>query len=187
MTLSFKHVGLLIGIVLTFLSFLFFGREQDTYQILLIGGLVTALIFYLVILLSKGHLRTKIFWTFVVILCAVIEQLTQPLLVNSSYRIYISQNKNTLTEINNILMNKKGDIVMLNDNISSKGDQLTTFESSKLREGRKRLDAYIISKSDNGIYYGLWGFLDVRLGVTYWTESKEPDNRYRHLIGNWFY
>ena len=84
-------------------------------------------------------------------------------------------------------MRKKGDIVLLNDSISSKGDQLTTFESNKLREGRKRLNVYLISKSDNGIYYGLWGFLDVRLGITYWTENKEPDIRYRHLTDNWFH
>ena len=106
MTLPFKHIGLLIGVVLTFVSFLFFGRQQGTYQVLLICGLVTTLIFYLTILFGKGHLKTKIFWTVVVV--------------------------------------------------------------------------YIISKSDKGIYYGLWGFLDVRLGITYWTGIVKPDNKYQH-------
>jgi hypothetical protein len=186
MTLSFKHIGLLIGIAFVFLSFLFFGRQQGIYQILLFGGLVTALIFYLTILFRKGQLKTKIFWTLVVILCIVVQQLTEPLFIDTSYRIYISQNKNVLTEINNILIDKRADITILNDSIT-KSDQLTTFESNKLREGRKKLGVYIISKSNSGIYYGLWGFLDVRLGITYWTEKNEPDNKYRHLTGNWFH
>lgn len=143
MTLSLKHTGLLVGIVLTFLSFLFFGRQQGTYQILLIGGLVTAFIFYLTILFGKGHVKTKIFWTVFVTLCAVIQQLTEPFLIDTSYRVYINQNKNVLTEINNILITKQGDITILNDTIS-KNDQLTTLENNKLREGRKKLGVYII-------------------------------------------
>ena len=186
MTLSFKHIGLLIGVALTFVSFLFFGRQQDTYQILLICGLVTALVFYLTILFGKGQLNTKIFWTGVVVLCAVVQQFTAPFLIDTSYRFYISQNKNVLTEINNILINKQGDITILNDSIS-KDDQLTVLESDKFREGRKKLGVSIISKSDNGIYYGLWGFLDVRLGITYLTDKIKADNNYRHLTGNWFH
>jgi len=186
MTLSFKYIGLLIGVALTFVSFLFFGRQQDTYQILLICGLVTALVFYLTILFGKGQLNTKIFWTGVVVLCAVVQQFTAPFLIDTSYRFYISQNKNVLTEINNILINKQGDITILNDSIS-KDDQLTVLESDKLREGRKKLGVSIISKSDNGIYYGLWGFLDVRLGITYLTDKIKADNNYRHLTGNWFH
>jgi len=186
MTLSFKHTGLLLGVVLTFGSFLFFGRQQGTYQILLICGLITALIFYLTILFDKGHLKTKIFSTFFIVLFAVVQQFTEPFLIDTSYQIYIRQNKNILTEINNILINKQGDITILNDSIS-KGDQLTTLESNKLWEGRKKLGVYIISKSDNEIYYGLWGFPDVRWGITYLTDKIEPDNNYRHLTGNWFH
>ena len=186
MTLSFKHIGLCIGVVLTFVSFLFFGRQQGTYQILNIGGLLAALIFYLTILFNKGHLKTKIFWTLVVIVCAVVQQLTEPFLIDTSYRVYISKNKNALTEINNILINKQDDITILNDSIS-KGDQLTILEKGKLREGQKKLGVYIISKSNNGIYYGLWGFLDVRLGITYLTDKVNPGNNYRHLTGNWFH
>ncbi len=185
-TLSFRHIGLLIGIVLTFVSFLFFGRQQGTYQILLISGFLTALIFYLAILYGKGNLKTKFFWTVVVAFCVVLQQLTEPFLIDTSYKVYIRQNKNVLTEINNILTRKQGDILILNDSISN-GDQLTTLDSDKLREGRKKLGVYMISKSDDKIYYGLWGFLDVRLGLTYFTDNKKPENNYRHLTGNWFH
>ena len=185
MTLSFKYIGLLIGVILIFISFLFFGRQQDSYQTLLICGLVTAFVFYLTILFGKDHQKAKIFWTLVVVLCTVIQQLTEPYFIDTSYRIFISQNENVLTEINNILINKQEDVVILNDDIT-KGNQLTTFERDKLRTGRKKLSVYIISKSDNGIYYGLWGFLDVRLGINYFSDKIKPDNNYRHLTGNWY-
>ncbi|MES2648913.1 MAG: hypothetical protein V4717_18695 [Bacteroidota bacterium] len=186
MTFSFKHIGLLTGVVFTFLSFLFFGRHQGTYQIFLIGGLVTAILFFFLILFGKGHLIAKVFWIVVVILCTVVQQLTEPFLIDTSYRIYISQNKNILAEINNILVNKQGDFTMLNDSIF-KGDQLNSMERGKLQEGRKKLGVYIISKSGNNIYYGLWGFLDVRLGITYLANDLKPGNNYRHLAGNWFH
>ncbi len=185
MILSFKHIGLLIGVALIFVSFLFFGRQQGTYQILIICGLVLALIYFLTILFGKDHPKTKIFWTLVVVLCAVIQKWTEPFLIDTSYRFYISKNKKVLTEINNILINQQSDITILND-IVSKGDQLTTLENDKLRDGRKKLGVYIISKSDKGIYYGLWGFLDVRLGITYLTNTMKPNTTYRHVIDNWF-
>ena len=186
MTLSFKHIGLLIGVVLTFLSFLFFGRQQGTYQVLLICGLVTALIFCLTILFGKGDLKKKILWIVFVVLCVVVQYLTEPFLIDTSYRVYIRQNKNILTEINYILIKQQGDITILNDSISD-GGQLTKLESDKLRKGQKKLGVYIISKSDNRIYYGLWGLLDVRLGITYLTDKIKPDNNYRNLTENWFH
>jgi hypothetical protein len=186
MTISFKYIGLLIGVVLAFASFLFFGRQQDTYQILLLAGLATVLIFYLIILFGKGQLKTKISWTIIAVLCAIVQQLTEPFLIDTSYRVYIRQNQNVLTDINNILLGKKGDITILNDSISN-GDQLANLESEKLRQGRKKLGVYIISKSGKGIYYGLWGFLDVRSGIIYLTNKTKADSNYRHLTGNWFH
>ncbi|MCA0383040.1 MAG: hypothetical protein LCH58_12810 [Bacteroidetes bacterium] len=186
MTTLFKFVGLLVGVALTFLSFLFFGRQQGTYQGLLIGGLITALTFYLVILFSKTNFKTKIFWTVILILFAVIQQLTEPLLIDTSYRIYIKTNKETLVEINKILTEVQGDITILNDTVS-KTESINSFDIDKLRVGQKKLGVYLISKSGNRIYYGLWGFLDVRLGITYFIDKTKPDNEYRHLTNNWYH
>src|SRR5436853_6616984 len=103
MTVSFKHILLLIGVALVIFSFLFFGRQQDTYQVLLISGIVIATVPYLLILFGKVTLRAKLLWTAVVILCIVIQQLTEPVLINTSYRIFIKQNETTLADINKIL------------------------------------------------------------------------------------
>ena len=184
MTLFFKHIGLVLGVLLIFVSFLFFGRQQSTYQVLVICGLVVAIIFYLIILFGKDHLKSKIYWTVVVVLCAICQQVTEPFLIDTSYRVYIWDNENELTEINNILSHKQGDIFILNDSIST-GEHFTKLERDKLREGRKNLGVYMISKSGDKIYYGLWGFLDVRLGITYFIDKPELGANYRHLTGNW--
>lgn len=180
MTRSFKHIGILAGIALIFVSFLFFGRQQDTYLVLLIGGLATALVFYLIILFGKGNLKPKLFWTAVTVFCAVLQQLTEPILIDTSYRYYITKNQNTLKELNGILLNKKGDVIILNDNVTAKADTLTPDEETKLKEGRKQLGVYMISKFDKGVYYGLWGFLDVRLGITYLATQDQTGDQYKH-------
>lgn len=184
---SFKHIGLLTGLLLVIISFLFFGRHQNLYQILNIGGLAISFIFFLIILLRKGIVKSKIFWSIVVVVFVLLQRVTEPILIDASYRIYIRQNKNTLSSINNILLHKSGDITILNNNITDTNNQLTAYESKELIKGRKKLDVYIISKSDKGIYYGLWGFLDVRLGITYWTDIVKPGSDYRQLSENWFH
>jgi hypothetical protein len=187
MTLSFKHIGLLVGIASIFLSFLFAGRQQGTYQILLLGGLAAAFVFYLTILFGRDKLKSKLFWSALVVACGVLQWLTEPILVDTSYRYYISQNQSTLNELNDILQRKQGEVFMSNDTVTAKSDTLTFAEKEKLKRGRKDLGVYMISKSDEGIYYGLWGFLDVRLGITYFPTPKPNSDRYRHLTGNWFH
>lgn len=177
----------MIGIALVFVSILFTGRQHGTYEILLLGGLATAFIFYLAILFGKGHLKAKFLWTALVVVCAALHQMMAPFFVDTSYRYYISQNRSTLAEINNILQHKQGDIFILNESITAKSDTLTFDEKEKLIEGKRELGVYMISKFDKGIYYGLWGFLDVRLGITYLQVQEQAVDRYRHLTGNWFH
>jgi hypothetical protein len=187
MKLFSKHIGLLIGLCLVIVSFLFFGRRQGLYQIFLICGLVISFIFFLAVLFGKGNVKSKAFWIVVVISFVAFQRLTESILIDTSYRIYIHQNKDVLAAINNILLPKTSDITILNDNIHDKNSLLKPYENQELIDGRKKLGVYFISKSDQGIYYGMWGFLDVRLGITYWTKNIKPDNSYRHLTGNWYH
>jgi len=180
-----KRIGLIVGIALIFVSFLFFGRQQGIYQILSVSGFVIALAFFLSIILGKGPKKTKLIWTVVVILLAVIQHLTEPYLIDTSYRMYISGHKAVLDEINAMLMQKRGEVSVLGDSVSCREGTLNANEIAVLKEGREKLGVYIISSLDKGVYYGLWGFLDVRLGITYWLDGDQG-KQYRHLTGNWF-
>jgi hypothetical protein len=63
-------------------------------------------------------------------------------------------------------MQKQSDVTILNNDIT-KDAHLTANEIDKLRDARKKLGTYLIAKTDKEVYYGLRGFLDVRLGIVY--------------------
>lgn len=71
-------------------------------------------------------------------------KLTEPILIDTSYRYYISQCRRALTEINNIVLLKKGDVLILNGNVTANAGTLTFDEEAKLQEARKQLGVYMI-------------------------------------------
>ena len=182
-----KYAGLIFGVTLVFWSFLFFGRQQNVYEICLITGLIVSLLFFIIILLGKHSLKAKIAMVAFVVLCVFLEQISEPKLIDASYKRFIKQNNSALTEINNLLLNKPGDILILNNEIKDQSSLLTPSEKQKVLDNRQKLRVYMISRTNDEIYYGLWGFLDVRLGLTYWTSNSEPNKSYRHLIGRWYH
>ena len=116
----------------------------------------------------------------------IIQWITEPFLTRCSYLIFLSCHKTELSSVNNILINKPNDISILNDNINDKSDNLTESEKDKLLSLRQKLKVYTIIKSDNEIYYGLWGFLDIRIGIIYWLNDTKPDDSYHVLRENWY-
>jgi hypothetical protein len=182
-----KHIGLTLGLFSTIISFLFFGRQQGTYQILLLSGLLASFIFYLTILFGKETAKSRIIWTVIVVLAATIQWLSEPILIKSSNLIYLNSNDEELTTVNNLLKDKRGDITILNNDITDIENLLTQTEKDDLIKLRQELDVYMITKSEDGIYYGLWGFLDVRLGITYWTKSEAPNENFKHLKSKWYH
>ncbi|MBX7205977.1 MAG: hypothetical protein K1X81_11190 [Bacteroidia bacterium] len=155
MTRKIKHIGLTLGLFSTIISFLFFGRQQGTYQILLLSGLLASLIFYLTILFGKETKKSKIIWTLVVVLAVTIQWLTEPILIKSSYLIYLNSNDEELKAVNNILKDKHGDITILNNDITDKENLLTQTEKAELIKLRQDLDVYMITKSADGQFLNL--------------------------------
>lgn len=173
-----------------YFSFLFFGRRPDFYLILLIGGIGVSLIAFLTILFGKGAGKSKLFWALILLLSVVLLQLAEPLLIRTSFIIYVRANDNHLREINGLLTSHPGTLHIYPDNITTKGMELGDLEIDRLKELRKEVDAYLIIKTDSTIYYGLSGFLDVRHGVSYRFRGKHnpaPHLIHRKLIGNWYY
>ena len=181
-----KRIGLTFGLLSILISFLFFGRQQVIYQVLLLSGFVVTFIFFLAILVGKETTKSKIIWTLVVLLAMTIQWLTEPILIKSSFLIYLNSNHKDLRTVNNILKDKSGDIFIHNDDVIDNKNLLTQTEKDNLLKLRQELNVYLISKSDNGIYYGLWGFLDVRIGITYWIKSEKPDKNFKQLKDNWY-
>lgn len=167
-------------------SFLFFGRKDEIFGILLIIGLFTSSISYLAILFKKGSAKSKLLWTVALIFCIIALNLAVPTFIDISYRIYIKKNITQLSAINDILKDKQGDIEIYHDNIRDKNGDLTILERDELLRRKKAVGTFLISRTDDEIYYGLSGDGDVRMGMLYWTGKTPPGTEYRHLTGGWF-
>ena len=139
------------------------------------------------ILFGKHSLKSKIIAFVVVATIATVEQLLEPILIDTSYRTFIRQNENALTAVNQILAPKSGDIFISNDDIRDDSQLLTSSEKQRLIASKRKLGVYFISKSEKSIYFNLWGFLDVRLGISFWIDKSQPPSHYRHLTGAWYH
>src|ERR1041384_8092315 len=113
MKFRLKHYGLFIGLLLVITSFLFFARAQAIYISLLSAGFLISLIFYIVIIVGKDSRRSKFIYTSVVIAAILIQYLSEPFFIDTSYRIYLWQHEKELTEANNILEKKTGEVLIM--------------------------------------------------------------------------
>jgi hypothetical protein len=172
------------GIALTIFSFLFFGRHQAAYSWLLTPGLLLAGVSFLFILF-KDDRKGKWLWIMVVIISVVIEQLTEPFLIRYSYKLFIGQNRKLLTEVNQIMRSKTGDVFYLQD--SEDSGKFSVNERSKIQQLFSQAGIYMITKDSARVYYGTYGMLDVRLGIAYFYSDKISGDRYERIIDKWYY
>jgi hypothetical protein len=183
-----KHIGLVSGMVIVLLSFLFFGRQQEIYHAILVSGLLVSLGCYLWILFGKESTRSKLIWSGIAIVGMALVWIFEGFFIDISYRIFLHTNSQELASINNLLKNAPGEVWIMRDSIRERPKPtLSVTEKQLLKQNFEKLGVYMIAKSDSTIYYGLWGFLDVRLGITYGTSGRLSSDRYRHLTGDWYH
>jgi hypothetical protein len=187
MTFSFRHITLLIGIGLIIFSFLFFGRETGTYDVLGLIGFVIAAISFLIILIKSDTLKSKIAWTLIVVLAIIIEQLAEPLLIKSSYYIFISRNQTKLKGLNKIMSTKKNGVHLMPTLDTFATKDFTLNEINEIHSLITGTNISLIEKDSDKIFYRTFGMLDVSNGVFYFYGKNKPDDRFKHISGNWFY
>ena len=189
MKYKIKYILLVIGIVLVFLSFLFFGRQQNTYIIILLSGCFVSVTSFLTILFGKHKLKEKITWTIIVSLSVLALSFSESRLIRTSFIIYINSNQTELYKINNLLSNHTDEISFHGKNVFPIENSYSDVEIDLIKNLKEELDVYMITKSQNGIYYGLFGFLDVRIGIWYSNDEEvlESGQQKQKLTGNWYY
>jgi hypothetical protein len=182
-----KQKGLAIGILTVLASLLFFGRRQNIYMMASLLGGLTASICLLWILFGKCSVRSKLLSLGFVLLSIAVDVMARQYLINISYKIYLVEHNEVLSKTNKILNSSKGDVWVIGDSVSgSKAESMSMKDREQLLKAKEQLGVYVISKTDNKIYYGLWGFLDARLGITYFSNVTNQPNEYRQSTGNWF-
>lgn len=187
MTFSLRHKILLTGMLLVIVSFLWFGRDTETYNILLLIGLVISFFSFLTILIKSDTRKSKLLWTMVVVFAIGLQWLTEPLLIKLSYKLFISRHKQELESVSILITSKKTNVFMTPSADLSTRNGYSKEEANFIKEKLKNTGIHFISKNSLAIYYRTWGMLDVSHGIYYFYTDKEPDNRYRKIVGNWYY
>ena len=187
MTISLRHITLLIGILTIILSFLWFGRDTDTYDIIIIAGLVIATISFLVILFKKDTVKSKLLWTLVVIASVGLQMLTEPLLIKLSYRHFIKEHENGLNSVTKLIQTNKNNLFLSQSSELWIKKGFTEQEVNQIKGELKKLGISIIVKDSSKIFYRTWGMLDVSHGIYYFYTNDKPDERYNQIFDNWYY
>lgn len=185
--LKLKHILLVLGTLSVFVSFLFYGRQQGIYQLLLLSGLFISLIGYLWIAFGKGSKKSKLIWTTFVLLSMYLQWLSEPLLIKNSHLIYLNAHEAAINEVNAMLLNSNDDISIFYDAVLDSNEEFTHAEKERLIKLLAETEAYMIIKSENGTYFGLWGMLDARIGLTYSNSGNKPTIKSRLLKAHWYY
>src|SRR4051794_29267949 len=100
MQISVRHIGLIVRILAILTSFLFFGRREETYQLMLLAGLLISGVCFLWIFFGRGTVKSKLLWAGIVAICVVLKWLTETYFIETSYRIYLNQFREELSEMN---------------------------------------------------------------------------------------
>lgn len=186
MFFNLRHILLLVGIVAVILSFLFFGRATPTYDVILISGLCLSAVAYLFILFKDSG-RNRIIWTFVIIAGICLQWLTEPLMIRLSYLYFLKQNEVDLSRVNQILITKGIHTIWVQDSNLWQRHYLTPEEGMTIKNLIKDKKISSIERDSVKIYYRTFGMLDVSHGLFYFYTVAKPDNRFKHLSGNWYY
>ncbi|MDR6806976.1 hypothetical protein J2Y45_004168 [Dyadobacter sp. BE34] len=187
MRLSSKQIGLAVGICCVLTSLLFFGRRQNIYLLASVFGGLIASICLVWILFGKESLRSKILSLGFVFLSIAVDLMARQYLIHLSYRLYVMEHNEVLSEVNKILSSKSENVWVIGDSIIVSKEEIMSLEDKRqLLKAKKQLGVYVISKTGDRIYYGLWGFLDARLGITYLPTVTNQPNKYSQPTGDWF-
>jgi hypothetical protein len=185
MRLHIRHISLVLGILLTTFSFLFFGREQRIYTTILLVGLFLSVVSF-VWILFKDSKQEKWLWFVVLVTAILIQQFSEPFLINYSYNTFVDRNAKLLSDVNQIIQSKEGDIFYLRSS-QQDSSKFNSEENAKIRKLFTETSIYLISKDSSKVYYGTYGMLDVRLGIFYFYTLKVPDERFKRIRDKWYY
>lgn len=187
MKLLLRHIFFLAGICIALISFLYFGREQGTYLFILVSGLFIVAISILVILFKKDSIKNKLIWVGMLVFIVFIEPLVEPLLIKKSYNIFITQNLQSLTQINSILGSKSGEIWISQDSGTFLFEDFNDDEAKQLRSLITYPKFTSINKNNKYIFYRTFSMLDVESGVYYFFHPPSTSTNHRHIFGNWYF
>src|ERR1044072_2446235 len=112
MHLRIRHISLVLGIFSTIFSFLFFVRDQKVYTTFLVVGIFLSGVSFIWILFKDAKPK-KWLWFSVIVIAIMAQQVSEPLLINYSYKLLLNENVKLLSDVSQIMQSKAGAIFYL--------------------------------------------------------------------------
>lgn len=184
--MKLRHYVLLVGLFASLLGLLFVGRLQHVYMVLSLGGIALTAIGYLIILIVDASWSSKLRWTSILLLAMLVKYLSADVLIDTSYRYFLWSHEQDLDRINALVLSTTEDVHVFPKLGTNDVIPLSNIEAEELKERVHHTGAYLLWKTEHRIYYGLFGFLDTRLGLTYSTDPSDMADGFRHIKGNWY-
>jgi hypothetical protein len=189
MNIKKRYIIFVVGLSFFLLSFLWVAINIGVYLFFLIAGIFISTMFYFYILNRKDTLRNKLICTGLILCTILINNITRIQFIDWSFLIYTSYNQDHLNRANLIIQNKTDLYIFNVDEVIEESDQFndSDIELKKLMED---IGVKYIIKGNNSIYYGLYGFLDDRIGINYIFGDviKEKSGRpLRKIKDSWYY
>jgi hypothetical protein len=185
--LQYREYTLIIGILFVFISFLFFGRMNEVYTLLLLIGILCSITSFVLILIGKRKFKSKFLWISVVVISAFIEIMIEPFLIKSSYLIFLNNNENELNIINQYIEKCPENLRIKIDSINPPCEQLDSSTKLEIFELMRKTGVRRIEKYNKRIFYELWGMLDARLGIYFNQDKEQIIDKRSVLKNNWYY
>lgn len=150
-------------------------------------GLAISSFSFLTILIKSDTRKSKLLWTAVVVLAIGLQWLTEPLLIKTSYRLFINKNERELESVTKLISSKERQLFISPASDLWTRNGYSQDEANLIRENLKNTGIHFITKDSIKIYYQTWGMLDVSHGIYYFYADTEPDKHYQKIKGNWYY
>lgn len=185
--MKLENLSLLLGMAAVIGSFYFFGRATETYDKILLMGLIVAVLSYLVILVRRGSVRYKLIWTGVVVAGIAIQQASAGTLIHLSYSHFVKTNQTALLKVCAIMQAKPGYSIWSEDSASWKRNGISIAEGNEIEALVKDANISNIIKDSSRIFFRTFGMLDVSHGVFYYFSPPPAYIPLKSISGNWYY
>jgi hypothetical protein len=177
--------ALISGIVLIFLSILFYVAIPVVYKWMAGLGLVISSISFLLVLFGNYPTQVKRNWILIVIASVVIQWFSEPVFIQFSYRLYIAQNEEVLSAINQLFIPKTTGAQWKPGLRIWKGNDVSVEDSIKLSGLFVGTRIVSIRKEQHKIIYNIANWKWNTFSMSYLTKKIEETNR-SQIVDNWY-
>jgi hypothetical protein len=171
-----------------FASPLAYAKYFTLCGLMLSTGIATIVAGIVYMIVSNSTIKSKLIGLTGTIFVAILSFVATPSLRSISMRMYIFENNDELHQIINIYSTCKAPTCNHNTYKSS-SRCLTREDQHKIEQLKVSTEVYTVISDSSQTYFGLFGFMNTRIGIWYTTDGTKPEaaHHFTKLSKNWYY